>query len=174
MNLAQAVALERIASVRPQFAQYVAPLAELLERGLARVIVHEMPIHRGVGHPYKLAGIVDPRLAGGVVLLCALGGLTIWALLERSGRLDCAVHLAEYKAAYAQLAGAAQRQSAAVADLDARGAQARAAGRQAAIAAAAEAKLRQDEIDTWKRLAAMEAPAGASCREALERIRGAL
>jgi hypothetical protein len=109
-----------------------------------------------------------------VVVLCALGGLTIWALLERSGRLDCAAHLAEFKAAYAQLAGAAQRQSAAVADLDAKGAAARAAGRQAAIAAAAEAKVRQGEIEALRAAASAAAPAGAGCREALERIRGQL
>jgi hypothetical protein len=112
---------------------------------------------------------VNPYAILGALALA--GALSSWALVERSGRLDCAAHLAEFKAAYAQLAGAAQRQSAAVADLDAKGAAARAAGRQAAIAAAAEAKVRQGEIEALRAAVSAPAPAGAGCREALERIR---
>lgn len=124
---------------------------------------------------------MSPRLIAALGLAGLVLGLLIWALLERSGRLECAVTVAkregelkEFRLAYGVLAQQAQNQSAAVADLEAKGAAARAAGRQAAIAAAAGAKAQQGTIDALEARLAAATPSGVGCHEALDEIRGQL
>jgi hypothetical protein len=117
---------------------------------------------------------MSPRAIVALGLAGAVVALVLWALLERSGRLGCEADKAELEAAYNVLAETAKRQSRAVADLEARGAQARAAGRQAAIAAAAEARARESKIDALSASLAAPTPAGKGCREALDEIRRAL
>lgn len=117
-------------------------------------------------------GFISPQLAGLLAVAAIIAGLTIWALVERSGRLACAVERQQFQDAYGVLASKAQEQSAAVAELGRKGAAAREAGRQAQIAAEAMAKERDAELARLGVQIAAPTPAGQDCRDVWQTIRG--
>ena len=117
---------------------------------------------------------MSPRAIAAAAIVALIGSLVIWALLERSGRLSCAARAAELEAAYGVLADAAKRQSAAVAELEAKADAARDKGRQATIVATTEAKPQQAIVDAVALRLAAPTPTGKGCREALAEIRSAL
>lgn len=54
---------------------------------------------------------------GAVLAAAAIGSLTIWALLERNGRLECKVDLVQERAQLAVISRDLREQSAAIAEL---------------------------------------------------------
>ena len=117
---------------------------------------------------------MSPRAIAALGVAGAILALVVWALAERSARLACKASAAELQGAYLVLAGATQRQSAAIADLEAKASLARVQAHQAAIAAAAEAKAAQPAIDALGASLAAPTPPAQGCHEALEQIRGLL
>lgn len=94
------------------------------------------------------------------------GGWTLngWRL---SGDLaECRGHAEQLQSAYLVLAKKTQQQNAAVADLTRKGAEAREAGRQASIAAAAREMAQAEQLAALQAKAAAPTPEGRTCVDA--------
>lgn len=115
-------------------------------------------------------------LAGAAIAAAALAGTTIWALLERSGRLTCKVELQRAVDQVAVLAGAIREQSGAINDLGQATASGRAelrglverVGKQHAGTAAGVARL---EAELRQKTPAKADGTPQDCRDALKRWR---
>lgn len=117
--------------------------------------------------------MIPPQLIIAAVI-AAVGFGAGWMLngWRLSGDLaECRGHAEQLQSAYLVLADKTKEQNAAVTDLAKRGEQAREAGHQASIEAAAREMAQAEQLAAWQAKAAAPTPVGKTCADAWTEFR---